>query len=140
MDPKKIKQLCRQYENKELKCNDFMDALEKEGVPCSIAFVIGDLHHKVSYLTNLSKLDEEDQLIAAKWESERDERGRFFSEVADASDAGDLKKASELLQNLPRTPMECEHGRHIVKTCMACEHIEKTLFPDMFEVEEDEDD
>lgn len=140
MDPKKVRELCRQYEKGDLKCNDLMDSLEKEGIPCWVAFIIGDLHHKVSYLTNLSKLDEEDQLVAAKWESERDERGRFFAEVADADEAGDHKKAMELLQNLPRTPMECEHGRHIVKHCSSCEHIEKTLFPDMFEAEEVEDD
>lgn len=138
MDKDKIKKLCHQYETGELKIGPFTEALEKEGVPCWIAFTISDLHRKVSYLTNLSKLDEEDQLVAAKWEKEREERSQLYHQLSDAQEAGDKEKFREITDKLCDTPWECEHGRHIVKTCLACEHIEKTLFPDMFEEEEDD--
>lgn len=139
MDKDSIKKLCRQYEDKELKVGHFIDALEKEGVPCQIGFIISDLHRKVNYLTNISKLDEKDQQIAAKWEAEREERDVLYKQLSDAEDSGDKELAKQAIKKLCHTPMECEHGRHIVKTCLACEHIERTLYPDMFEAEEDDE-
>lgn len=138
MDKEKIQKLCRQYEDKELKVGHFIDALEKEGVPCQVGFIISDLHRKVSYLTNISKLSEEDQAIAAKWEAEREGRDVLYKQLVDAGEARDKEKSKQIIEELCRTPMECEHGRHIVKTCLACEHIERTLYPDMFEEEDDE--
>lgn len=138
MDKNKIKSLCRQYEDNTINFKDFMDSLEKEGVPCHLVFVIGDLHRKVSYLTNICKLDEEDQKVAAKWEREREERRVIYNALADAHEVGDKDKAASLLNQLEDVPWECEHGRHLVKFCHTCDHIERTLFPDMFD-EEDED-
>lgn len=140
MDKDCIKRLCRSYETGEMSMKVFMDALEQAGIPYDLVSVVGNLHHKVSYLTNLSKLDEEDQLVAAKWERERDERGQLYYQLSDAEDAGDKLKFKETLDKLCKAPWECEHGRHIVKTCLSCDHIEKTLFPDMFEENEEDED
>lgn len=140
MDKDCIKRLCRSYEQGDISMKVFMSALEQAGIPYYLVGIVSDLHRKVSYLTNISKLDKEDQLIAAKWERERDERGQLYHQLSDAHETGDQKKAQEILDKLCDAPWECEHGRHIVKHCVACEHIEKTLFPDMFEEEDEEDD
>jgi hypothetical protein len=142
MDAEKIKNiriLCKQYEKKELKIHVFMDALEKEGIPCWIAFVIGDLHRKVSYLTNIDKLDAEDRVIAEKWEKERDERAVVYDQLSDAETLKDNDRFHKVLDQLTAgTPSHCEHERSIWSHCYACEEIERTLFPDMFEPEEDD--
>ncbi len=138
MDKDKVKKLCKEYQNGILRVDQFTDALEKEGMSSWIGYVIHDLHRRVRFLENIGKLDTEDQAVAYRWEREREERSKLYDQIEVISKKNNPEEWEELMDKL-RGPSHCEHGRSWASNCMACEEIERTLFPDMFPPEEDED-
>jgi hypothetical protein len=137
-DYDKVKELCKQYSDNEVRVHDFSEKLEKLGIPCWVGFTIHDLHRKVRFLENIGKLDAEDQVIAHRMEKDREDRTKFFDQIEKTSKKTDPEAWDDLMDKI-RGPSHCEHGRSWASNCYACEKIERTLFPDMFSPEEDED-
>ena len=73
-------------------------------------------------------------LVAERWESERSKRDALLNEACTALDQGDQSRWKELtLQACETDPDFCEHGRSTVTSCMACEEIERILWPEHFD-------
>lgn len=138
MNKENTKKLCKEYQDGTLRVDKFTDALEKEGMSAWIGFVIHDLHRKVRFLENIGKLSAEDQVTAYRWEKEREERRVLYEKIETISKKNNPEEWEELMDKL-RGPSHCEHGRSWASNCYSCEKIEKTLFPDMFPPEEEDE-
>lgn len=137
----RVRALCRQFENGELKIHKFTDALEAEGVPADVVFILHDLQRKVAFLTNIGKLSAEDQVTAYRWEREREERGKLINKIDSVSKANDPEAWQALMDALRATDARyCEHDRSIMSNCYSCEKIEKTLYPGLIEGEDEDED
>lgn len=137
----KIRDLCKQYQNKELRVDKFMEALEKEGVSNWICYVISDLHREVSFLTNVGKLDEDDQKVAYKWREEHEQRRKLIDKLGEAERAKDKEGVMAAMKEITTIGgNRCEHDRSIWTPCGACTHIEEVLYPEFAESNDDGDD
>lgn len=83
-------------------------------------------------MSNYDKLTPEQKVIADKWAEEKAGRQRIIDDLKDGKLT--LEQAMPLLEGL--SPEYCEHGRHIVKSCLECEEIDRILHPELF-AEED---
>lgn len=140
MNKENVRRLCRQYQDGEIRVDQFTDALEKEGMDCAIAHVIHDLHREIRFLTNVGKLDEEDQAVARKWREERIARRKLIDKLGDVP-KHDKEGYAKVLEEIASSSAKsyCEHERSIWKPCAACDHIERTLYPEMFPDDEDDE-
>lgn len=135
----KIRELCRQYQNRELRVDKFMEALEKEGVSHWVCYVISDLHREVSFLTNVGKLDEDDQKVAYKWREDHEKRRKLTDKLGDAERAGDKEGVMAAIKEIGAVDGDrCEHDRSHWKPCGACTRIEEILYPEFAESDDDE--
>lgn len=136
-----VRVLCRQFENGELKIHKFTDALEAEGVPSDVVFILHELQRKVAFLTNIDKLSAEEQVTAYRWEREREVRRKLIDKMASMSRDKDPEAWQAIIDELQTTDVfYCEHGRSTISSCYSCEKIEKTLFPGLIEGEDEDED
>lgn len=140
MDKEKIKQLCKDYQDGNLRIDQFTDALEKEGVSAWIGYVLHDLHREVRFLTNIGKLSAEEQVTAYRWRKAREDRRVLSDKLFSIDRKTNEQEFQNVLLQMRRTdPSHCEHGRSTMSNCMACDRIERTLYPDMFPPEEEDE-
>jgi len=81
------------------------------------------------------RLTPEELVIAEKWEAEKERQDLIFIEIQTAIAANDMDAillATDKLGN--SVPSECEHGRHIMCGCMACDDLEQKLYPEHFAI------
>ena len=79
------------------------------------------------------RLTPEELVIAEKWEIEKAQQVIIFDEILAAIEANSMELvilATEKLGDL--TPSQCEHGRHVMCGCMACDELERKVYPDSF--------
>lgn len=85
------------------------------------------------------RLTPEQNAIVAKWEVEREARGKIIDQIGIAEKKGDWEAIRSLMdQIIEMTPDRCEHDRSIMGTCAGCDEIERILHPELFQDEEDE--
>lgn len=85
---------------------------------------------------NLAKLTPEQREVWDKWEIENEQMDKLIQQALDALAVGDQTTAVSIFNKLDElVPHLCEHGRSIWVSCAACEAIERTLFPDMYDVD-----
>jgi hypothetical protein len=78
----------------------------------------------------ISRLNDEEQLIAKIRESQKKKRAKLISLLTDA-DPDVHEMVFDSLRDMDGD--ECEHGRSYVKNCIACGKIDHTMFPELFD-------
>lgn len=81
------------------------------------------------------KLTPEQQKVYDRWMQERSERQKILNEFFDSPDQC-YQGLMEKLRGIDKD--FCEHGRSTMGTCWSCEEIERIMFPELFEDEEND--
>jgi hypothetical protein len=81
------------------------------------------------------RLTPEELVIAEKWEAEKELQDAIYIEIQAAIAANDMAAIMLATDKLADSaPSECEHGRHIMCGCMACEDLDKKLYPEHYAI------
>ena len=82
------------------------------------------------------RLTPEQQAIVAKWETEKEARGKLIGRLEVAEKSGNDEDFKSILSEIMAlTPSHCEHGRSIIGTCAGCDEIERIIHPELFQDE-----
>lgn len=87
----------------------------------------------------LKLLTPEQMKTVERWDREAQERVKLIPEMCGAYNGSKVERAKELAEKLRATDAEyCEHGRHKYSaSCHGCEEIERILFPEAYEDEDE---
>ena len=86
-------------------------------------------------MTQQKLLTPEQQKTYDRWMQERKDRQKILDEFFESPD----QCYETLMEKLSKTDADfCEHERSIMGTCSACYEIERIMFPELFEEEEND--
>ena len=81
-----------------------------------------------------SKLSPDQLIVAERWDAEHTATLALIHRLQIASDANDETECNRIMDLMrDNCPDVCEHGHSIWDTCMACDDIEKVLYPGLFD-------
>jgi hypothetical protein len=81
-----------------------------------------------------NRLTPDELVIAEKWEAERELRDLIYAEIQAACDAKDNDAMLSATRKLvDSAPSQCEHDRHVMVGCAACDELERKLYPECFD-------
>ena len=84
---------------------------------------------------NLAKLTPEQMQVYLAWQEEGEKSNVLMQQILDALANNDQELVHRLTMELDALiPFNCEHGRSVYGSCMACSEIERILFPEDFDV------
>jgi uncharacterized Ntn-hydrolase superfamily protein len=82
---------------------------------------------------NLAKLTPEQRAVFDAWQREAEKSDVLMQGLLDALAANDKIALARITDELDRLiPVVCEHGHSVYLSCMECEEIERTVFPENF--------
>ncbi len=85
----------------------------------------------------MKELTPEQQVVADRWQRNQEECKRIWDEAMARAERGEDVDWSQAALDLDKViPTFCEHGHVYTSSCLACDEIEKILFPDNFSQEE----
>ncbi len=86
----------------------------------------------------LAKLSSEQLEVAKQWESDRSKRLACLDRMEAAEKLGDTEARDQAYKEYrANDPTRCAHDRSMWSNCGACLEIQKILFPENFEDEDD---
>lgn len=89
-------------------------------------------------LDKLAWLTPEQYKVVQRWEQEKKDRSALYDLFDKACLDKDQTAQKKILSDLRKVGSDfCYHGRSIFGTCGSCEEIERILFPEKFENEDE---
>lgn len=82
---------------------------------------------------NLAKLTPEQLEVYKNWEKEMDQSEIILQKLLDALGSNNMEEVKRLGKEIQEViPAVCEHGRSVFGSCLACDEIERIVFPETF--------